>query len=215
MLSGELPVGEVLPAERELAVRLGVSRSAVREAVRALNAMGVLTSRVGAGSAGGTVVTALPTGVLTRFLRMHVALAQFPLDDVIEVRCSLETLSARLSARNATPAQLAELDALVDAMADPGLGREEFNDLDTDFHVAIARAAGNSLATDLTVAIRESVRHPIRIGLEIVADVGALRQQLRREHREIARALRVGDGERAARLLDEHIRGAATTLFVQ
>jgi len=160
IVSGRLRVGDVLPAERDLAAQLAVSRAVVREGVRALHAIGVVDSRVGAGAAGGTVITAVPTEALNRFLRMHVALAQFSLLDVVDVRCSLEGLSARLAARNATDADHARLADLITAMRDDDLPPDVFNACDTHFHVAIARAAGNALATDLTVAIRESMRSP-------------------------------------------------------
>ena len=142
IVSGRLRVGDVLPAERDLAAQLAVSRAVVREGVRALHAIGVVDSRVGAGAAGGTVITAVPTEALNRFLRMHVALAQFSLLDVVDVRCSLEGLSARLAARNATDADHARLADLITAMRDDDLPPDVFNACDTDFHVAIARAAG-------------------------------------------------------------------------
>lgn len=213
IVSGRLRVGDVLPAERDLAAQLQVSRAVVREGVRALHAIGVVDSRVGAGAAGGTVITAVPTEALNRFLRMHVALAQFSLHDVVDVRVSLEGLSARLAARNATADDHARLDALLDRMRDDTLTSERFNSLDTDFHVAIAEAAGNALATDLTVAIRESMRDPIRVGMSRMPHWQQVRDRLRREHEEIAAALAAGDGSRAAELLDAHIRQASAQLL--
>ncbi|MCG7429384.1 FadR/GntR family transcriptional regulator [Dermacoccus nishinomiyaensis] len=213
IVSGRLRVGDVLPAERDLAAQLAVSRAVVREGVRALHAIGVVDSRVGAGAAGGTVITAVPTEALNRFLRMHVALAQFSLLDVVDVRCSLEGLSARLAARNATDADHARLADLITAMRDDDLPPDVFNACDTDFHVAIARAAGNALATDLTVAIRESMRSPIRHGMNRVDDWQAVRARLREEHEAIAAALADGDGSRAADLLDAHIRRASEQLL--
>ncbi|PZP03127.1 FadR/GntR family transcriptional regulator [Dermacoccus nishinomiyaensis] len=213
IVSGRLRVGDVLPAERDLAAQLAVSRAVVREGVRALHAIGVVDSRVGAGAAGGTVITAVPTEALNRFLRMHVALAQFSLLDVVDVRCSLEGLSARLAARNATDADHARLADLITAMRDDDLPPDVFNACDTDFHVAIARAAGNALATDLTVAIRESMRSPIRHGMNHVDDWPAVRARLREEHEAIAAALADGDGSRAADLLDAHIRRASEQLL--
>jgi len=213
IVSGRLRVGDVLPAERDLAAQLAVSRAVVREGVRALHAIGVVDSRVGAGAAGGTVITAVPTEALNRFLRMHVALAQFSLLDVVDVRCSLEGLSARLAARNATDADHARLADLITAMRDDDLPPDVFNACDTHFHVAIARAAGNALATDLTVAIRESMRSPIRHGMNHVDDWPAVRARLREEHEAIAAALADGDGSRAADLLDAHIRRASEQLL--
>ena len=213
VLSGQFAVGDVLPAERDLAVQLGVSRGAVREAVRALAAMGVVDSRVGAGSAGGTVITAVPSEALNRFLRMHVALAQFDLAHVVDVRLALESLSLELAVRNATQADIDELAAICDLMEDDTLGVAEFNDLDTQFHVRIAQMAGNTLARDLTVAIRESMRGPIRDGISRVENWHQTRAVLRAGHRDVVAALRERDAARASHVVREHIRHAATGLL--
>lgn len=213
VLAGELRVGDSLPAERELAAQLGVSRAAVREAVRSLHAQGVLRSSVGAGSAGGTKVSALPSGALTRLLRIHVALASFPLSDVVEVRVALEGLSVRLAAaREAEAHEVHEGLAarLADLEAAAVLGREAFNDADAAFHVAIAEAAGNRLAADMTIAIRESVRAPMLAGFVTMQeeDLTALTTDLNREHAEILAAIASGDGARAEELMETHIRTA-------
>lgn len=103
ILSGTLGVGDRLPAERDLASMLGVSRAAVREAIRSLEAQGVLASAVGAGRDAGTTVSALPSEALTRFLRLHVALANFPMNDVVDARVMLERGSVRLASATSTP----------------------------------------------------------------------------------------------------------------
>lgn len=210
VLAGELRVGESLPSERDLAVQLGVSRAAVREAVRTLEAQGILSSTVGAGAAGGTRVSALPSGALTRLLRMHVALASFPLPDVVEVRVALERLSARLAATRGEEAHEAPTARLADLRAAAALGREAFNDADTAFHVAIAEAAGNRLAADMTIAIRESVRRPLLARFVTMddEDYSALRTDLLREHAEILAAIVAGDPARAEELMEAHIRTA-------
>ena len=90
ILAGALRVGDPLPPERELAARLQVSRAGVREAVRVLEGQGVLRSRVGSGVEAGTFVAALPDQALTRFLRLHVALANYPVADVTAARITLD-----------------------------------------------------------------------------------------------------------------------------
>lgn len=212
ILGGDLEVGDHLPPERELAGLLGVSRAAVREAVRTLQAQGVVRSSVGAGSAGGTVLTAVPSGALGRLLRLHVALAAFPLPDVVEVRIALERLSVRLAATHASTDDLVAMRDLLDQMADPGIDRARFNDCDTAFHVALAAAAGNALARDLTSAIRESMRLPILDrfrSLEVWEDVAPV---LRGDHEAIFAAVAAGDGDEAAALTEHHIRSAWVAL---
>lgn len=208
ILGGEYSVGSQLPAERDLAQQVGVSRSAVREAVRTLEASGVLRSSVGAGAAGGTRITGVPHTALTRLLRLHVALASFPADDVTEVRVALERLSTRLAGRQASVEDVALMRELVDAMDDDALTMAEFNNLDTRLHVAIAEAAGNRLASDLTIAIRESMRQPILAGLAALDDWAATRSVLRAQHRAVVGAIEQRDPDTAVALIEEHIRTA-------
>jgi GntR family transcriptional repressor for pyruvate dehydrogenase complex len=208
ILAGSLRVGDLLPPERELARMLDVSRSAVREAVRTLQARGVVRSSVGAGAAGGTRITAVPSDALSRLLQQHVALANFPLDHVIEVRVTLERLSVRLAATHASADDLAGIRALLDTMNDPDIDRVRFNDGDTAFHVALAAAAGNLLARDLTAAIRESMRLPILDRLRALDSWEAVCPILRRDHEGIYAAVARGDGAAAAALAEEHIRSA-------
>lgn len=212
ILRGELAVGDHLPAERELARMLDVSRSAVREAVRTLQAQGVVHSSVGAGGAGGTTITGVSTGALSRLLRLHVALSSFPAPDVIEVRIALERLSVRLAAANATPDELTAMRLLLDAMAETDIDRARFNDCDTAFHVAMADAAGNPLVKDMTAAIRESLRLPILDRFRSLDSWDRVVDTLRGDHEAIFAAVARGDGDGAAALVEEHITSAWHTL---
>ncbi len=153
ILAGALHVGDQLPAERDLAAKLGVSRAAVREAMRAMEAQGVVRSGVGVGPDSGTFLTSMPSKALTQFLRLHMALANFPIDDVLEARIMLERWSARLAARQASADDLTAMARLLDAMDAETDDMQAFNELDTDFHVAMAEAAHNTLITEMTTAI--------------------------------------------------------------
>ncbi|MDO5630172.1 MAG: FadR/GntR family transcriptional regulator [Mobilicoccus sp.] len=204
--AGALKVGDRLPAERDLAARLGVSRAAVREAMRALEAMGVVRS--GAGRDAGTVLTALSSEALTQLLRLHVALANFPTGDIIEARVMLERWSARLAAQHATDEDRAHMTALVEEMDDPDIDRTRFNECDTDFHVAIAHAGRNALVADMTSAIRHSMRSHILESLYGTRDWNEVGGHLRAGHRAILEAIVAGEGEVAADRVEEHIRYA-------
>lgn len=208
VFNGDLVVGSQLPAERDLAIRVGVSRPAVREAVRTLQASGVVRSTVGAHGAGGTTITGVPHHALTRLLRLHVALANFPTADVTQVRIALERLSAQLASAQTDPEVPIRLRETLTRMDDDALSIEEFNDLDTQLHVTIAEAAGNRLVTDLTVAIRESMRLPILAGLDALADWPGVRAALRTEHHAVVDAITERRPEQAADLLEAHVRNA-------
>lgn len=212
VMAGRLTVGDSLPPERDLATKLEVSRASVREAIRVLESQGVLQSRVGSGRSAGTVITAMPSAALTRLLRMHVGLSNFPVDDVVEVRVALERASVLLAAEHADEERLAAIREPLDRMESAEVPLEEFNDADTAFHVAIAEAAGNRLVADLTTAIRSSLRQVILRAFHDMDDSQDLRQSLQAQHREIYAAIAAGDGPRGTRLTEEHIRFAHRAL---
>ncbi len=212
ILAGTLAVGDPLPPERELAARLEVSRAGVREAIRVLEGQGVVRSSVGSGREAGTFIAAMPTAALTRFLRLHVALANFPVDDVVAARVMLERSSAALAAQHADAEALAVVRRSLDAMDAPGLPREEFNEHDTHFHVAIAEAGGNRLVADMTTAIRDSLRLPILAALRALDDWGGTCGRLRAQHHGIYDAIVSGDATRAADLAEAHILQAQAEL---
>jgi GntR family transcriptional repressor for pyruvate dehydrogenase complex len=207
ILAGNLRVGDRLPPERELVELLGVSRAAVREALRVLEAQGVLRARVGTGPASGSVIAAMPSEGLTQLLRLHMALANFPFMDVVEARATLERSSARLAAERATEDDLAKIRGPLVRMDQAGLAREEFNDCDTDFHVAIAEAGGNRLMADMTIAVSNAARHTLLTAFHKIPDWEAVAARLRAEHHAIYEAIEERAAERAGDLVEAHIRG--------
>lgn len=213
IVAGHLRVGDRLPAERELAAQLRVSRSSIREAVRILEAQGVATSGVGAGPDSGTVVSALPAEALTRVLRLHLALSSFDLAELVEARVTLERSSAQLAASLATESDLDTMSGLLEAMADPALPRVQFNELDAAFHVAVARASHNRFVGDVTVALRNSLRRPIHETFDVLPDWDVVRAGLHADHQAIDAAVRGGDPEAAAVRVEAHIRGFAARML--
>lgn len=212
ILSGTLKVGDPLPAERDLAARLQVSRAGVREAIRVLEGQGVLRSSVGAGTDAGTFVASFSSEALTRFLRLHIALSKFQLVDVLDARVMLERSSAILAANNSDAEAQAAIRGPLDRMDFDGISREEFNDADTDFHVAIAEAGGNRLVADMTIAIRASLRGPILEAFRQLEDWPQVATMLRKQHHAIFGAIAAGDSQSAADLTESHIRAASEAL---
>lgn len=212
IVAGRLRVGDRLPGERDLAVQLGVSRSSIREAVRILEAQGVVTAAVGTGPDAGTVIASLPAQALTRVLRLHLALSNFDLSEMVDARVTLEQSNVRLAARDATGSDQQAIAELLTAMDDPELPRSDFNDLDTDFHVAVARASHNRFVSEVTVALRNSLRGHLNAAMQRVEDWPAERAVLMAEHRGILAAIRARDADTAAAAVEAHIRGFAGRL---
>jgi GntR family transcriptional repressor for pyruvate dehydrogenase complex len=200
--AGELAAGDRLPAERDLAARYGVSRTSVREAIRVLEAMGIVSVRRGAEH--GVVLLQEPGNAFQPMLRLLVALRHVSLADAVEFRVMVESAAARrLAAFGSGRDELADL---LDAMEAPELRQREFHALDATFHVTLVRSAGNALLNLVEDAV-DGLLRKIVTDLALVAwDWDAVRPRLIAEHRAIHDALVAGDGERAAALLTQHIR---------
>ncbi|MFJ6440578.1 FadR/GntR family transcriptional regulator [Streptomyces sp. NPDC091649] len=212
VVAGELRAGDRLPPERELAPVLGVSRSALREALRVLETIGVLVAQPGRGPDAGARIVRNPDDALGRLLRLHFALGSYSLQDVLEARVVLERSSFEAAACHASPEVLDEAEALVVGMAEPGIEVSAFNDLDTRFHVLIAHSSGNALTSTLTSAVRESVRPLILRALEAAEDWPATARALDTEHGILLTLVREGRGGEAADLVERHIRALHGTL---
>ncbi|SED82167.1 MULTISPECIES: FadR/GntR family transcriptional regulator [Streptomyces] len=207
VVAGELKAGDRLPPERELAPVLGVSRSALREALRVLETIGVLVAQSGRGPDAGARIVRNPDDALGRLLRLHVALGSYSLQDVLESRVTLERHSFEAAAEHASAEDLDEAERILHRMRAPGVTAAEFSDLDTRFHVLIARASGNHLISTLTAAVRESVRPMILQALEGAEDWPATAEALNDEHARMLRLVRAGEGAQAADVAEQHIRG--------
>lgn len=211
ILNGTHRPGDQLPPERDLAAQLAVSRSAVREAMRVLQTQGLITSSTGPGR--GTRIAPARGDALARIFQLHLTLSEAGTADLTETRVALERSSAALAAQRAGARAIRRLTGLMSAMEDAE-AVDEFNDLDTEFHVQIARAGQSELVADLTVAIRQAVRETIRAASGALPDWSTHRQQLVREHGEILTAIETGDSTAAANLVEQHIRRAYVTLGI-
>ncbi|MDR1430963.1 MAG: FCD domain-containing protein [Propionibacteriaceae bacterium] len=210
ILDGRYRNGELLPPERDLAALLNVGRPAVREAMRVLSTQGLIAASAGRG--GGTRLVSAQDDALARIFRLHLAVAGQGITDLTETRIALERASVWAAAKNVDSEMVAELDKILRAMHhDDQI--ESFNSLDTDFHVLIARAGSNSLVADLTVAIREAVKDPIREASIQMEDWQSFRLSLIDEHQAIRDAVAAGDCAEAVAQTERHIRRAYHSLI--
>lgn len=200
--SGAWEVGERLPAEQRLAEQLGVGRSTVREAVRALASSGLVESRQGA----GTFVRARAprtTDLAARLRRAGVL-------EVYEVRHGLELQAARLAAVRRTGDDVDRLDAaLVRRRRARAAGRAgAFIDADLDFHRGVIAAARNPVLTDLFDVFLDALRAAL---IDLTEDP-ELGHDTHPQHVALAAAIRRGDPEAAAAATLEHLQGTQAVL---
>ena len=201
---GDLALGGRLPGERAMAEQLKVSRTSVREAVRILEAMGVVRAGVGSGKDSGTVVIAEPGSALGSTLRLHVATRHLPVADIVETRVLLESWAAE-RAQVGVPA-LEEAGELLDQM-DAAPDIDTFLALDARFHVALAQAAGNSVVSAMMASLRGAIENYAGELTGNLPDWNATSTRLRAEHRAILDAVNNHDGAKAAELVAAHIQG--------
>ncbi|QIN82197.1 FCD domain-containing protein [Rubrobacter tropicus] len=150
---GRYRAGDRLPTERELAERLGVGRTSVREGLRFLEKLGILEIRQGT----GTMVRSLSLGEVFDHLVPVQTIIDLPDRDVrhiMHVRRVLEAESAQLAAQHATERQLGRLDELLDGMAASLERPRDYLEMDLEFHVVVAEAAANPVLAHLIDLIR-------------------------------------------------------------
>lgn len=213
LAAGRWALGERLPGERALAEQLGVSRPSVREAIRILEAMGIIRTAVGSGPDAGAVVVGRPAAGLGAAVRLHVASGTLPVRDVVATREALETWAAGHAADRVARAPVAadgllgEARRLLAAMSDPALDVETFVRLDQDFHGELVRLGGNQLVEAILVGLRSAISGYVMQGAGRLASWSATAQRLCAEHAGILEAVAAGDPAAAQRAVSRHILG--------
>jgi GntR family transcriptional repressor for pyruvate dehydrogenase complex len=196
IVSRRLNVGDRLPSERELGEQFGVSRTVVREAVRALVAKGLIEVRSGS----GLRVAAVAASTVSESMSLYLLGGEFEFEQVHEVRKMLEVHIAALAAERATADDKAALADACDRMAAVLDDVDRAAQLDVEFHRLIAHATQN----DLYLVLLDSIGRP---QLEIRrSNIGAGHgQETVEQHRAILAAIVDGHPARARDAMSEHL----------
>ncbi len=208
IIDQRLPSGAPLPTETELMELLGVSRNSVREAQKALQAMGIIEIRHGFGTYVGPMTMApMIEGLVFRTVAGHYR-GEDDLLQLLELREAVETgLIARLAGR-VPAADLAELDALVDRMEEEAAAGAVRAETDRAFHATLHRGLENPLLSEVLEAFWVAF-HRVRTDLvEVRTDPAVTCAQ----HREIIAAVRSGDAVRAEAAIRDHFGNIRTRL---
>ena len=210
LAAGRLAVGGRLPGERVLAEEYGVSRASVREAIRVLEAMGLIRTAAGSGPDAGAVLIADPAAPIGAALRWHLTSRSLPVADIVGTRVLIESWSLREAAtrqRHSVGLDLSAARALLQEMDDAALDAQEFLALDTRFHVALADLAGNTVIAAIMAAMREGIEGYVTAAVDGLQDWPAMAALLHREHAGILEAVADGEPELAAQRVVSHIEG--------
>jgi GntR family transcriptional repressor for pyruvate dehydrogenase complex len=197
--SGDLKPGQRLPPERELCKTFQTGRPSLREAIRALCIVGILNARVG----DGTSVAPDGKKFLGKIVEWRLITEKHDLENLMEVRISLEGLAVANAARYADDVLVANLERQLTRMksAVDMMDKVKFVDLDLEFHVTLARAAKNDLLIDLVSMIRGQ----LALGLARVAAHPRALPLSFREHREIVEAVKKRNPKVAAQVMQRHL----------
>jgi len=197
--SGDLKVGDQLPAERELAAQFSVSRTVVREAVKALLQKGIVEIQPGRGTfitngIPGAVQHAL--GMLRKFDTVNGS------SNLVEVREILEPEIAALAATRITDEHIAAMKKAVDIMETALTDAEIFVEADLDFHIALAKGTQNPIVLILINSIIDLLREQRkRTGL---VSSGLARGQ--HHHKNILDAIIRHDSQAARQAMQDHLQ---------
>jgi len=200
IFDGATTVGDELPSERDLSLQFGVSRTVVREALRGLQAKGVVEVQTGRAAR----VVAVPASMVSEIVQLYVRGAQsqdlLAADAIAEVRTTLELRMSELAAVNASPADLELIAASVAAMGGSA-DADEAARHDTQFHQLLAAATHNPLYVTLLDSINPVVA-PYR--LSSLGLPGRI-EMATRQHLGVLEALRTGDPVTTRQAMESHL----------
>lgn len=196
IVAGEFPAGETLPGKDVLMHRFGVSNTALREALKTLQAKGMVAART---RVGYWVRAEDDWNLLDEDLlgwRMDVGVDNHFISRLFEMRQSIEPAAAALAALRHDNAHVDRLRELVDQMLEAGLDRQRFTDVDLEFHLTVIAASGNPMMRSIGALIGAALAAAFR--LSAPSDSLPELERAHRQHLAIVEAIARGDGQAAA-----------------
>jgi len=203
IVSGKLKPGDRLPSEHEQARAFKVGRSVVREALRSLVQLGLIS--IVPGRQGGSFVNRLDAGPVERSLReamdLLVHFEAITIAELVEARRAIESTCASLSALRRTDNELAIIRETIESAQDDSLSDDGWLDLDIQFHRAVARSAHNR-ALIVPLAALHGVAQP-RLNQAILPLLS--RARVNSQHRAVFAAISGGEPEAARLAVGRHL----------
>ena len=201
---GTMAPGGRLPAERELATSFGVSRSSLRQALKVLEIMGVISQRVG----DGTYLNSSAKAILSEPMQFLILLDGISVHELMEARLIVEPQLAAQAAERATEEDIANIRGEIEAMEKPGDDLTQLIEHDLLFHQAIFAAAKNRVCGLMFAVVHQSLKNLITMTSQVVDAEHTLVL-----HRRILNAIRKREPEEARRRMSEHLLDARDLIF--
>lgn len=203
--NSNLKPGDTLPSTTKLADNFGVSRPVVREALKFLEAKGLIEISNGKKPMIKPITTEPLLGFFDRIVKVeHKALREF-----MEVRQGLEIQSVKLAAQRRTPEQLEAMRQVVTAMRENLHDPATFTELDVELHLLIAQASHNTMMVRLIESIRETLKVTVSEGLRL----RMTSESVQRGHELILEAIEQGDAEAASITMRQHFERAIARIW--
>jgi GntR family transcriptional repressor for pyruvate dehydrogenase complex len=199
LLEKRLAPGDFLGTEKDIAERAGVSRIVARDALRSLQAMGVVEIKVGAG--GGARIAEGNPRLFAEALAVQLSLAGVTVREMMDAQRAVDAMAAELAAENATPEDLQKLRVLVAEHERTIEDSAAYTRSCMRFHVAVAEASHNRVL----VAQLLSLQHVSWPAVNRTLTMPVARHILE-VHRELADVIEARDAAAARRLMDDHVK---------
>lgn len=210
VLEGILRVGDRLPGERDLARRLDVSRPILREALKELEARGLLATQHG----GGTYVADVIGQVFTKPVMDLISRHRKATQDYLEYRREMEGMTAAFAARRATEADRKFLAGTMAAMR-RAHGKDDFEEeaaLDVEFHSAVGECAHNIILLHTLRSCYRLLSEGVFYNRAMIYGFPGAREKLLAQHLAIYDGIMAGDAEAARRAAEAHIDFVASAM---
>lgn len=197
VVNGDWTAGERIPPERELCRQLGIARTSLREALKAMELIGMLDSRVG----NGTFVCPRSEFLARPLLWAFTGTDQTELRDIMEARVLLERDLAGLAAERGSVEEIEQIGYAARAMKEHFIAGRQILNADMSFHLAVAAAAHNEVLTNAVQLLRNLTRQWIQLRLT----TPKVPQKVIRQHQEVYEAIRLHDPEKARAAMWAHV----------
>lgn len=199
--TGRLKPGDKLPSERILANKLGVSRPPLREAMSALEILGIIESRGGKGNFIKNIFN--PDSCVQQLKKLEKEESPF---ELLEARKAVETEIADLAAKKATPEDIEEIEEALDGMRNSLGDTSRVMEFDRQFHLAIARAAHNSILFQMVNYLVEGLKESLWVNIKRKSwALPGHAQKYLEEHTELVKAIKEGEKKAARRTMYRHL----------